>query len=109
MSNIFFPVPLHVKYSTYQGKIEVPRDVRNSKGPYTGQVQESMVSTLEQMQNSNWLNVRNDWVKYHTLKFVCLFVCGLTSHSAIVQLYSDGTDVQFPNFDLLPGTNAMGS
>ena len=24
-------------------------------------------------------------------------------------LYSDGTDVQFPNFDLLPGTHAMGS
>ena len=33
----------------------------------------------------------------------------LTSHSAIFQLYSDGTDVQFPNFDLLPGTHAMGS
>ena len=26
--------------------------------------------------------------------------CGLTSHLAIFQLYSDGTDVQFPNFDL---------
>ena len=35
--------------------------------------------------------------------------CGLTSHSAIFQLYSDGTDVQFPNFDLLPSTHAMGS
>ena len=35
--------------------------------------------------------------------------CGLTSHSAIFQLYSDGTDVQFPNFDLLPGTHTMGS
>ena len=35
--------------------------------------------------------------------------CGLTSHSAIFQLYSDGTDVQFPNFDLLSGTHAMGS
>ena len=35
--------------------------------------------------------------------------CGLTSHSAIFQLYSDETDVQFPNFDLLPGTHAMGS
>ena len=34
--------------------------------------------------------------------------CGLTSHSAIFQLYSDGTDVQFPNFDLLSGTHAMG-
>ena len=26
------------------------------------------------------------------------------SHSAIFQLYSDGTVAQFPNFDLLPGT-----
>ena len=34
-------------------KIEVPRDVRNSKGPYTWQVQERMVSTLEQMQVPN--------------------------------------------------------
>ena len=34
--------------------------------------------------------------------------CGLTSHSAIFQLYSDGTDVQFPNFDLLPGTQRHG-
>ena len=41
---------------------------------------------------------------------VCLFVCcGFTSHSAIFQLYSDRTVVQFPNFDLLPGTHAMGS
>ena len=46
---------------------------------------------------------------------ICLVVvfvvvdCGLTSHSAIFQLYSDGTDVQFPNFDLLPGTHAIGS
>ena len=30
--------------------------------------------------------------------------CGLTSHTAIFQLYSDETVVQFPNFDLLPGT-----
>ena len=35
--------------------------------------------------------------------------CGLTSHSATYQLYSDGTDVQFPHFDLLPGIQAMGS
>ena len=35
--------------------------------------------------------------------------CGLTSHSVIFQLYSYGTDVQFPNFDLLLGTHAMGS
>ena len=34
---------------------------------------------------------------------------GFTLHSAIFQLYSDGTVVQFPNFDLLPGTHAMGS
>ena len=33
---------------------------------------------------------------------------GLTSHSAIFQLYSDGTVVQFPNFDLLPGTQRHG-
>ena len=34
--------------------------------------------------------------------------CGLMSHSAIFQLYSDGTVVQFPNFDLLPGTKHHG-
>ena len=35
---------------------------------------------------------------------------GLTSHSAIFQLYSEGTCtvVQFPNFDLLPGTKRHG-
>ena len=43
------------------------------------------------------------------LMLLIVFDCGLTSHSAIFQLYSDGTDVQFPNFDLLPGTHAMGS
>ena len=32
----------------------------------------------------------------------------LMSHSAIFQLYSDGTVVQFPNFDLLPGTQRHG-
>ena len=42
-------------------------------------------------------------------KYVVVVDCGLMSHSAIFQLYSDGTDVQFPNFDLLPGTQAMGS
>ena len=36
-----------------KGKIEVPRDVRISEGPYTWQVQESMVSTFEQMQVPN--------------------------------------------------------
>ena len=34
--------------------------------------------------------------------------CGLTSHSAIFQLYSDGTVVQVPIFDLLPGTQRHG-
>ena len=34
--------------------------------------------------------------------------CGLRSHSAIFQLYSDGTVVQFPSFDLLPGTQRHG-
>ena len=33
---------------------------------------------------------------------------GLTSHSAIFQLYSDETVVQFPNFDLLTGTQRHG-
>ena len=37
----------------FWSKIEVPRDVRNSKGPETWQVQERTVSTLEQMQVSN--------------------------------------------------------
>ena len=47
---------------------------------------------------------------YHYFVVVVVVVdCGLTSHSAIFQLYSDGTGVQFPNFDLLPGTHAMGS
>ena len=54
------------------------------------------------------------WLELHPLLLICFTVvvvvdCGLTSHSAIFQLYSDGTDVQFPNFDLLPGTHAMGS
>ena len=40
---------------------------------------------------------------------IFLVDCGFMSHSAIFQLYSEGTDVQFPNFDLLPGTHAMGS
>ena len=37
----------------------------------------------------------------------CMYVVGafgLTSCSAIFELYSDGTVVQFPNLDLLPGT-----
>ena len=35
--------------------------------------------------------------------------CGFTLHSAIFELYSDGTVVQFSNLDLLPAPNAMGS
>ena len=42
-------------------------------------------------------------------RFIVVVDCDLTSHSAIFQLYSDRTDVQFPNFDLLLGTHAMGS
>ena len=38
-----------------RSKIEVLRDVRNSKGPYTWQVQERRASTLEQMQVPNWV------------------------------------------------------
>ena len=34
--------------------------------------------------------------------------CRLTSHSALFQLYSDGTVVPFPIFDLLPGTQRHG-
>ena len=37
-----------------------------------------------------------------------LVVCGLTSYSAIFQLYSDRTVVQFPNLDLLPSTRCHG-
>ena len=37
-----------------------------------------------------------------------LFDCGLMSHSAIFQLYSVGTVVQFQNLDLLPGTQSHG-
>ena len=40
--------------------------------------------------------------------FGSLVSCGLTSHSVIFQRYSDGTVVQFPNLDLLPGTQCHG-
>ena len=43
-----------------------------------------------------------------TTRDISLVGCGLTSHSEIFQLYSDGTVVQFPNFDLLPGTQRHG-
>ena len=38
-----------------------------------------------------------------------LIGCGLISHSVIFQLYSDRTVVQFPNLDLLPGTQRHGA
>ena len=70
------------------------------------------------MQNNSlhfgiMLRVRNVNSKGGGVRVVVIVVvdCGLTSHSAICQLYtcSDGTDVQFPNFDPLPGTHAMDS
>ena len=54
-------------------------------------------------------NPKSSCVVCNLFHIVVVVDCGLTSHSAIFQLYSDGTDVQFPNFDLLPGTHAMGS
>ena len=45
--------PNGMALKTPQSKIEVPRDVRNSKGPYTWQDQERMISILEQMQVPN--------------------------------------------------------
>ena len=47
-------------------------------------------------------NKNNDWI------FRWMVDCDLTSHLAIFQLCSDGTVVQFPNFDLLPGTKRNG-
>ena len=41
------------RFSSIISKTEVPRDVRNSKGPQTRQAQERIVSTLEQMQVPN--------------------------------------------------------
>ena len=38
----------------------------------------------------------------------CRVGCALTSHSAVFQLHSDGTVVQFSNLDLLPGTQRHG-
>ena len=45
--------PKSTEGQSVESKIEVPWDVRNSKGPWTRQVQERMVSTLEQMQVPN--------------------------------------------------------
>ena len=42
------------------------------------------------------------------LVWLGLVYCGLKSYSAIFQLYSDGTVVQFLNLDLLPGTHRHG-
>ena len=41
----------HMNWSTLaKGKTEVPRDVRNTKSPETGQVQERLVTALEHLQ-----------------------------------------------------------
>ena len=48
----------------------------------------------------------NQYEKNKIIKYV--HGCGFTSHSAIFQLHSDETVVQFPNFDLLPGTQRHG-
>ena len=63
---------------------------------------------IPRMQEILTIDFRSMCILYMAVIFVDVD-CGLTSHSAIFQLYSDGTDVQFPNFDLLPGTHAMGS
>ena len=45
---------------------------------------------------NRWLELKGD-----SLREYGWYVGGsLTSHSAVFQLYSDGTDVQFPNLDL---------
>ena len=41
-------------------------------------------------------------------KMMMLVGCGLTSHSAIFQLYSDGTFVHIPNSDLVSGNQRHG-
>ena len=45
---------------------------------------------------------------YCTWTYLKFVGCSLMSHSAIFQLYSDGTVVQFPNLYLLPGTQCHG-
>ena len=45
---------------------------------------------------------------YYFTRRLGLVGCGLTSHSAMFHLHSDGTVVQFPNLDLLPGTHRHG-
>ena len=57
---------------------------------------------------SSLLHNNNNNVSNDQLNKIWLVGCGLTSHSAIFQIYSDGTVVQFPNFDLLPGTQGHG-
>ena len=51
-----------------------------------------------------YYNVHWEWKSVGVWLVGCVF----TSHSAIFQLYSDGTVVQFPNFDLLPCTQRHG-
>ena len=51
--NIFQSADHCLKQTPMWSKIEVLKDVRNSESPDTWQVQESMVSILEQMQVPN--------------------------------------------------------
>ena len=55
-----------------------------------------------------WANVGS--LRWPNVKLLdgWLVGCSLTSHSVVFQLYSDGTVVQFPNLDLLPGTQRHG-
>ena len=66
----------------------------------------------EPMKTSALLSIKSWYLMSNVRFWLCqvgwLVGCGLTSHSVIFQLYSDGTDVQFPNFDLLPGTQCHG-
>ena len=70
-----------------------------------------LINTPNQSLIKVYTNDVNNWnvICFHFRSQLLLLICGLTSHSAIFQLYSDGTDVQFPNFDVLPGTHAMDS
>ena len=54
-------------------------------------------------QNTKILRMRTDLGPSDRIYSVWLVSCGLTSHSAIFQLFSDGTVVQFQNFDLSAG------
>ena len=70
-------------------------------------------ATLSTTENFQTLNIHGSYQKCSRPCSMGWLVgwlvgCGLTSHSAIFQLYSDGTAVQFQNFDLLSGTQHHG-